>query len=74
MFLSMTGLIEEVADFLPRQEISWTMVIALAILFYGVISIGYFILFEYLWSGATPGKKSQEIRVIRKRWQTSYVS
>jgi len=41
----------------------WTL--ALAILLYGVISIGYFILFEYIWSGSTPGKKSQNIRVIR---------
>jgi uncharacterized RDD family membrane protein YckC len=39
--------------------------IALAILAYGVITIGYFILFEYLWSGRTPGKRSQQIRVIR---------
>jgi uncharacterized RDD family membrane protein YckC len=41
----------------------WT--IAAAILVYGCISMGYFILFEYLWNGATPGKRSQYIRVIR---------
>lgn len=40
--------------------------VAAAILVYGVIAIGYFILFEYLWSGSTPGKRSQGIRVIRK--------
>lgn len=39
--------------------------IALAILAYGVTTIGYFILFEYIWSGRTPGKRSQQIRVIR---------
>jgi uncharacterized RDD family membrane protein YckC len=40
--------------------------VAAAILIYGVVVIGYFIFFEYLWSGSTPGKRSQGIRVIRK--------
>ena len=40
--------------------------IAAALLVYGIITIGYFILFEYLWSGTTPGKRTQRIRVIRK--------
>jgi uncharacterized RDD family membrane protein YckC len=39
--------------------------IAAGILVYGLISLGYFILFEYLWNGATPGKRSLYIRVIR---------
>jgi uncharacterized RDD family membrane protein YckC len=39
---------------------------AVAILTYGIIIIGYFILFEYLWNGSTPGKRWQNIRVIRK--------
>lgn len=39
--------------------------IALVILAYGIVTIGYFILFEYMWSGRTPGKRSQQIRVIR---------
>ncbi len=41
-------------------------VIAVAILVYGIITIGYFILFEYFWSGSTPGKVNQGIRVVRK--------
>ncbi|MDQ7784705.1 MAG: RDD family protein [Desulfomonilaceae bacterium] len=36
-----------------------------AILLYGIIVLGYFILFEYFWSGSTPGKRWQDIRVIR---------
>lgn len=40
--------------------------LAVAVLLYGVLSGGYFILFEYLWNGSTPGKKVQHIRVIRK--------
>ncbi|MEJ2717201.1 MAG: RDD family protein, partial [Deltaproteobacteria bacterium] len=50
-------------------EVAHTLVgwaVAGAILVYGVIAIGYFIVFEYLWSGSTPGKRSQGIRVIRK--------
>ncbi len=39
--------------------------IAVVILVYGIITKGYFILFEYLWSGSTPGKRSVNIRVIR---------
>jgi uncharacterized RDD family membrane protein YckC len=39
--------------------------VAVVILLYGVITKGYFILFEYLWSGSTPGKRSVNIRVIR---------
>jgi uncharacterized RDD family membrane protein YckC len=39
---------------------------ALGFLVYGIMVIGYFILFEYLWNGSTPGKRWQDIRVIRK--------
>jgi uncharacterized RDD family membrane protein YckC len=41
-------------------------IIGAVILVYGIVLIGYFILFEYFWSGSTPGKRSLEIRVIRK--------
>jgi len=41
-------------------------VIGAAVLVYGVVIIGYFIIFEYFWSGLTPGKRYQEIRVIRR--------
>ncbi|MBM4327490.1 MAG: RDD family protein [Deltaproteobacteria bacterium] len=40
-------------------------VIALLIIAEGVVSIGYFLLFEYLWNGSTPGKRVVKIRVIR---------
>ncbi len=36
------------------------------ILVYGIVFLGYFMLFEYFWSGSTPGKRWQRIRVIRK--------
>ncbi len=41
-------------------------VIAGLILAYAIIFVGYFMLFEYFWSGSTPGKRWQGIRVIRK--------
>jgi uncharacterized RDD family membrane protein YckC len=39
--------------------------LAAGILLYGLISLGYFMLFEYLWNGATPGKRALYVRVIR---------
>jgi uncharacterized RDD family membrane protein YckC len=60
------GSVETIADILARARGTlgqW--LIALAILVYGLISIGYFMIFEYAWSGSTPGKRSQHIRVIR---------
>lgn len=47
------------------QKVAGQWILAAAILTYGVVFIAYFILFEYIWSGATPGKRTQEIRVIR---------
>jgi len=48
------------------QQSAAHWIVAAAVLVYGVITIGYFILFEYLWNGATPGKRWQGIRVISK--------
>lgn len=41
-------------------------ILALAFLVLGIITSGYFILFEYLWSGSTPGKRALNVRVVRK--------
>ncbi|MEB3355851.1 MAG: RDD family protein [Synechococcales bacterium] len=41
----------------------WLAAIALLVLF--VLYVGYFILFETLWQGQTPGKRLAKIRVIR---------
>jgi len=55
-----------VADIIYQmRQVLGQWIIAVAILVYGVLSLGYFILFEYVWSGSTPGKRSQHIRVIR---------
>lgn len=52
------GLNSEFGAFVAR----WGL--ALALLVYGIVIIGYFMLFEYWWNGVTPGKLSQEIKVI----------
>jgi uncharacterized RDD family membrane protein YckC len=41
-------------------------VIALAIIIVFVIMDGYFVVFEWLWSGQTPGKRWLKLRVIRE--------
>ncbi len=39
---------------------------AILILIYALATTGYFMLFEYIWSGSTPGKRIFDVRVIRK--------
>lgn len=55
---------DALAKLLTRKAGPW--IIALAVIVLGIIMSGYFILFEYFWSGSTPGKRSMHIRVIRK--------
>ena len=67
VLLFFAGQISQFVEFLGRADKrigQW--LIALGFIFYGLITIGYFVIFEYFWSGTTPGKRSQEIRVIRK--------
>lgn len=46
-------------------DLSKNWIIAIGILAYGVVDLGYFLIFEALWSGQTPGKRFQKLRVIR---------
>jgi len=47
------------------QEMSkWTIALMIIILF--LIFAGYFIFFEWLWNGQTPGKRLLKLRVIRE--------
>ena len=46
-------------------DLSRTWILALGFTVYGVVELGYFILFEALWNGQTPGKRIQGIRVVR---------
>jgi uncharacterized RDD family membrane protein YckC len=49
--------------FLPALPRIW--LVAMAVMLYGVVDLGYFLLFEALWSGQTPGKRILNIRVIQ---------
>jgi uncharacterized RDD family membrane protein YckC len=48
---------------------SKTWIMALGVTAYGVVDLGYFLLFEALWSGQTPGKRNQGLRVIKNNGQ-----
>jgi uncharacterized RDD family membrane protein YckC len=47
------------------EKIPKTWILALAFLAYGILELGYFLFFEALWNGQTPGKRKQGLRVIR---------
>jgi uncharacterized RDD family membrane protein YckC len=67
LVLILIGKLDSVGEFLVRlrDSLGWWLV-APTVAVYELVTKGYFILFEYLWNGSTPGKRSQEIRVIRK--------
>ncbi len=66
-FLSLAGFSSSDVVDAPDQLISempkWTIAILIIILF--LIFAGYFIVFEWLWNGQTPGKRLLKLRVIR---------
>ena len=49
---------------LMGQAPKWTIAMLIVIVF--LIFAGYFILFEWLWNGQTPGKRLLKLRVIRE--------
>lgn len=70
--LSIFVLMMFLAKWLPQLDptglmasIPKTWLLAIAVLAYGVVDLGYFLIFEALWSGQTPGKRMQKLRVIK---------
>src|SRR6478672_2794883 len=51
------------ADSLLNEMPKWTIAIMILILF--VVFAAYFVVFEWLWDGQTPGKRLLKLRVIR---------
>ena len=51
------------ADKLLTEMPKWTIAILIIVLF--LIFAGYFIVFEWIWNGQTPGKRLLKLRVIR---------
>lgn len=59
-----TATLSDAADNIFSEMPKWT--VALMILAIFLIFSGYFILFEWLWNGQTPGKRLLKLRVIRE--------
>ena len=57
---SQSGTIEQMFSDAPK----WTIAVLIIALF--LIFAGYFIFFEWLWNGQTPGKRLLKLRVIRE--------
>jgi uncharacterized RDD family membrane protein YckC len=66
-FMSLSGIGDPMSDQPPAeifQDVSkWTIALMIIVLF--LIFAGYFIFFEWLWNGQTPGKRLLRLRVIR---------
>ena len=66
-FLSLSGIGDintiEKSEFFQEMP-KWTIAILIIVLF--LIFAGYFIFFEWLWNGQTPGKRLLKLRVIRE--------
>lgn len=65
-FISWSGVgdLDAAPNELFAQMSKWTIALMILILF--LIFAGYFILFEWLWNGQTPGKRLMKLRVIRE--------
>jgi uncharacterized RDD family membrane protein YckC len=67
-FLSISGFgeaIERAGAYPLLEEMpKWTIALMIIVLF--LIFTGYFIFFEWLWNGQTPGKRLLKLRVIRE--------
>lgn len=66
-FMSWTGIGD--MDSFERSEMlaqmsKWTIALMIIIIF--LLFAGYFIIFEWLWNGQTPGKRLMRLRVIRE--------
>lgn len=68
LFLSLAGIssadVVDTPDRMFADMPKWTIAILIIVLF--LIFAAYFILFEWLWNGQTPGKRLLRLRVIRE--------
>lgn len=66
-FLSIAGYsssdVANAPETLVNEAPKWTIAILIIVLF--LVFAGYFIVFEWLWNGQTPGKRWLKLRVIR---------
>ena len=69
LFLSISGFGDTIDDSggaypLLQEMPKWTLALMIILLF--LIFSGYFIFFEWIWNGQTPGKRLLKLRVIRE--------
>jgi uncharacterized RDD family membrane protein YckC len=64
-----TALLDWMEDLGFAYDSAWIWVLAIAFLITFIIFTGYFVLFETLWQGQTPGKRIMHIRVIQDNGQ-----
>jgi uncharacterized RDD family membrane protein YckC len=63
-FFSITGFGNASAYSLFKEAPRWMIAILIIVLF--LIFAGYFVFFEWIWNGQTPGKRLMKLRVIRE--------
>ncbi|TVQ18849.1 MAG: RDD family protein [Leptolyngbya sp. DLM2.Bin15] len=64
-----TALLDWIEDLGFAYDSAWIWVLAIAFLITFIIFTGYFVLFETLWQGQTPGKRIMHLRVIQDNGQ-----
>ena len=63
-FLGITGIGSSDFDMIFQEMSKWTAAILIVVIF--LLFTGYFVFFEWLWNGQTPGKRLLKLRVIRE--------
>lgn len=66
ILLTISGFSSKNSEYLALFEDAPKWIIAIAILVLFLIFTGYFVFFEWIWNGQTPGKRLMKLRVIRE--------
>jgi uncharacterized RDD family membrane protein YckC len=64
VFIASTSGFSALADYGGNEISKWTIAILIILIF--LIFTGYFVFFEWLWNGQTPGKRLLKLRVLRE--------
>lgn len=64
VFISSTSGFSAILEFGANEISKWTIAFLILIIF--LIFTGYFVFFEWLWNGQTPGKRLMKLRVLRE--------
>lgn len=66
LFLLVMGLLNRLLGYNPLQGMPGLLLATLGVLFFFLLLNGYFLFFETLWNGQTPGKRAMKVRVLRE--------